>query len=67
MKLKITVDFAFAHRGVDVRQYTAGDSIDADDPELIEIATREGWATSADQPEEKAKKRAPENKAKGSP
>ncbi len=66
MKLKITVEFDFAHRGVDVRKYPAGEVIEADDPELIEIATREGWAVPADQPEGKAKKGAPENKAKGS-
>lgn len=65
MKLKITQDFAFAHRGVERREYVAGEVIEVDDQELIEVATREGWATPADQPEEKAKKRAPENKAKG--
>jgi hypothetical protein len=65
MKLKIKVDFAFGHRGVDVRHYAAGDVVDTDDADMIEIATREGWATDADQPESKARKAAPENKSKG--
>lgn len=67
MKLRIVFDFAFAHHGYDVKQYTAGDVIDAEDPELVEIAVREGWASDADAPEPqtKAKKGAPENKARG--
>jgi hypothetical protein len=65
MNLKIKTDFAFAHRGVEVRQYSAGDVVETDDAELIEIATREGWAVDADQPEGKGKKGAPENKSSG--
>lgn len=63
MNLKIKTDFAFAHRGVEVKQYTAGEVVETDDAEMIEIATREGWATDADQVESKAKKSAPENKS----
>lgn len=65
MKLKIKQDFAFAHRGCDVRHYEAGQEIEADDADLIEVAVREGWAVSAAQSEGKARKAAPENKSKG--
>ena len=65
MQLKIKRDFAFAHRGVERREYVAGEVIEAEDADLIEVAVREGWAAQADQPEGKAKKAAPENKAKG--
>lgn len=65
MKLKITQDFAYAHRGYDRREYVSGDVVDSDDAEMIDVATREGWAVPADKPDGKAKKAAPENKAKG--
>jgi hypothetical protein len=65
MKLKIKTTFLFAHRGVDCREYTEGAVVETDDPDLVEVATREGWAVPADQPEGKARKGAPENKAKG--
>lgn len=48
MKLKITQDFKFAHRGVEVREYAADTEVETDDAELVEIATREGWAEPAD-------------------
>ncbi len=44
MKLKITKDFAFAHRGCDVVQYQAGTEIETDDQELIDTALTEKWA-----------------------
>ena len=44
MKLKITKDFAFAHRGCDVVQYLAGTEVETDDQELIETALAEKWA-----------------------
>jgi hypothetical protein len=65
MKLKIKQDFAFAHRGVDVRHYEAGQEIESDDADLIEVAIREGWAVNSVQPEGKARKGAPENKSTG--
>lgn len=58
MKLHITKTFSFAHGGHRVVQYEAGQEVDADDQELIDVATTEGWAESA----EKAKAAAPENK-----
>jgi hypothetical protein len=65
MNLKIKADFAFAHRGVEFKTYTAGEVVETDDAQLIEIAIAEGWAVDADQPESKAKKGAPENKSVG--
>jgi hypothetical protein len=67
MKLKITKAFQFAHRGVEVREYSEDAIVEADDADLVEISVREGWAVPADQAddEKKAKKGAPENKAKG--
>lgn len=44
MKLKITKDFAFAHRGCDVVQYQAGTEVETDDQELIDTALTEKWA-----------------------
>lgn len=44
MKLKITKNFAFAHRGCDVVQYQAGTEVETDDQELIETALAEKWA-----------------------
>jgi hypothetical protein len=50
MQLKVTKPFTWAHRGVEVKEYAAGDldtdAIDQPDvADLIEVATREGWAT----------------------
>jgi hypothetical protein len=47
MQIKILSGFAFAHRGVDIRHYTAGTVVDADDPELIGVALEQGWAAAA--------------------
>lgn len=65
MQLKIIKDFDFAHRGVEIRSYTAGETIETDDAEFIEVATAEGWieGLKADKPAvNKARKAAPENK-----
>lgn len=47
MKLKITKQFDFAHRGCDVKTYAKGDEIDTEtaDPELVKVVAEEGWAT----------------------
>lgn len=47
MKLRITKDFLFAHRGTDVVAYTAGQVIECDDSELLRVAMDEGWAAMA--------------------
>lgn len=43
-KLKILADFKFAHRGVEIAEYTKGSEIDTDDVDLVEVATCEKWA-----------------------
>lgn len=49
MKLKITKDFPFAHRGVEVRHYEAGADVETDDPDLVKVACAEKWAEPADE------------------
>jgi hypothetical protein len=58
MKLKCKQPFAWAHRGVEVEHFEAGQVIETQDPDLIAVATAEGWAS-----EVKAHDAAPENKA----
>lgn len=60
MKLKITKDFAFAHRGCDVVQYQAGTEVETDDQELIETALAEKWASKPRQPRDSKTTDAPE-------
>lgn len=68
MKLKITKDFAFAHRGCDVVQYQAGTEVETDDQELIDVALAEKWASKARQPRDnKDSGPAPENKTADAP
>lgn len=68
MKLKITKDFAFAHRGCDVVQYQAGTEVETDDQELIETALAEKWARKPHQPRDsKDSGHAPESKAADAP
>lgn len=62
MRLQITETFKFAHRGVEVREYQAGNTVDTDDQELVDISTREGWA-KAELEGAPAADHAPENKA----
>ena len=50
MKLVIKQDFAYFHRGHDRVDYKAGDVIDIDDEEMIEVAIAQQWASRADQP-----------------
>jgi hypothetical protein len=58
MQLKAKQDFTWAHRGIEVEQFVAGQVFEASDSELVTVAVREGWAE-----EVKAHKGAPENKA----
>lgn len=61
--MQIKQDFSFAHRGVDIRHYKAGDVLDTNDAELIAVATEEGWIEKAKSaPENKARKAATDNK-----
>lgn len=50
MKLTATQAFSWAHRGVEIVQYEAGQVIDTEDPDLIEVAIREGWAEQDGEP-----------------
>lgn len=58
MALKIKKGFSWAHRGVDVREYRAGDDLETEDQELIAVAKREGWVE-----ESTCHPGSPENKA----
>lgn len=63
MQLKAKKPFSWAHRGVQVEEYEAGQIIETEDSDLIAVATAEGWAERADKPAAtKARKGAPENK-----
>ena len=67
MKLTITQDFTYWHNGCNRADYVAGETVDATDDEMIEVATREGWAQvptekATKPPANKARKAAPENK-----
>lgn len=54
--------FDWAHHGYDLVSYAEGDDLASDDPELIEVAQREGWIAPKKVAEKKALKAAPENK-----
>ena len=43
-KFKVLKDFAYFHRGHDRVDYKAGDVIDTDDEEMIEVAIIQQWA-----------------------
>lgn len=44
MQITFTRSIAWAHRGVEIVHYAAGQTIDTDDAELASVALREGWA-----------------------
>ena len=58
MKLIAKKAFSWAHKGVLVEDFEKGQEIETDDEDLIEVATREGWAES----DKKAAKGASETK-----
>lgn len=61
--LVIAQDFKFAHRGVEVREYAEGETVETDDHELVKVATENGWASQVgEKPKGKSKGGAPENK-----
>lgn len=43
MKLKVKTTFKWAHQGVRVEEFGAGQVIETDDQDLIEVSQREGW------------------------
>lgn len=42
--LKVKQDFTYFHRGHERADYKAGDVIDTDDEEMIEVAISQQWA-----------------------
>lgn len=65
MQLKAIKDFSWAHRHVEIREYKVEDIIETDDQDLIDVATREGWAidAAADGAQEATAKPAKQGKA----
>lgn len=59
--IEVIEGFKFAHRGVEVREYSKGETVEVE-AECAEIAIREKWAKPG-----KARKEAPENKDAGAP
>lgn len=43
MKLKVKTPFKWAHQGVRVEEFEAGQVIETDDQDLIEVSQHEGW------------------------
>ena len=44
--LTVKKDFTYYHKGYDRRDYAAGDVIDIDDEEMIEVAINQQWIES---------------------
>lgn len=65
MRIAIKKTFDWAHRGVEIKTYTEGQEVDADDADMVAVALAEGWAIEDgdDKPAKKSRKAAPENKA----
>lgn len=57
MKLNIESGFKWAHRGVEIEEFYAGQSIETEDQELIAVAIAEGWASEDGEQAEQPKKR----------
>lgn len=58
MHLIAKTAFSWAHGGVQIEHFEAGQEIATEDSDLVAVATREGWAEEVD----KATSAAPENK-----
>lgn len=43
MKLKVKTAFKWAHQGVRVEEFSAGQVIETEDADLIEVSQHEGW------------------------
>ena len=66
MKLTITEDFTYWHKGCNRADYVAGQEVETDDQEMIDVAVAEGWATDG-APKEKASKTASNKAHKAAP
>jgi hypothetical protein len=45
MKLTVKKPFSWAHQGVTVVAYEAGQTIETEDQDLIDVSTKEGWTS----------------------
>ena len=54
--LKVKQDFTYFHRGYERSDYKAGDVIDTDDEEMIEVAIAQQWAEIEGNPNSSAKR-----------
>ncbi len=63
MKIKILQGFTYWHGGCNRVDYVAGDEIDTDDSEMVEVATNEGWAKADDAQQKSAEQAAAEQAA----
>lgn len=59
-KIIMLCDLRFAHRGVQVVEYTKGQEVDTEDAEFIALCAEHKWGREAS-----AARRAPSNKAHG--
>lgn len=58
MHLKAKQDFSWAHRGVQIEEFKKGQLIETEDKDLIDVATKEGWAEKAKAPSKAEQKKA---------
>lgn len=74
MKLTAITNFSWTHRGVELEHFEAGQVIETEDQDLIDVSATEGWAEAesdesaeaqkaAKPAQNKAHKAAPENKS----
>mgnify|MGYP000891970450 FL=1 len=52
--LTVKKDFTYYHGGCNPAQYTAGQIVDVEDEEMIEVAISQGWATDGEEKPAKA-------------
>lgn len=45
MKLTVKKPFSWAHRGITVERFEAGQTIETEDQDLIDVSTKEGWTS----------------------
>ena len=45
MKLTVKKPFSWAHRGVTVERFEAGQTIETEDQDLIDVSTKECWTS----------------------
>jgi hypothetical protein len=65
MKLTVKKPFSWAHKGVIVVPYEAGQTIETEDQDLIDVSTKEGWTSKGKGPAKQAEQAPPGNEDKG--